>query len=287
MQRTSEEYKRILALDDYYYEVSVVIGDYGTLITERNERILFANEAILVSSSDAGSGYRENMIWSMTTTQSMFKNMPEIGNAIAGEIEIRMTRPAGEIQRMAQMRPFVRILGTKKNPTIVGIAVAGVDTVGYSNEDLQSEWLQKGVYYIDTREYSANTDGLQIMTLHGFDAMLMTECDYPSDDEHDYPLLDITMVEHIASSIGVSVDPRTYEIMTLGYEFPLPAGYSSREVLCMIAAAYCGTFIMSDIGELRLVQLNEYPKETAVLIDHSGATITFGVGEEATRILVS
>ena len=289
MQVTSELYRRILATNNYEFEIAVVIGDTGSLITENNERILFGadNTGILVSSGSPDSGYRENMIWSLNTKQSMFKNMPESGNAISSEIELRMMHPSGEIARRAQIKPYFRAKGTITNATMVVDPETGQETVVYEEEEVVSEWIQKGVFYVDTREYSANTDALRIMTLRGFDAMLMAETDYPEDNEHTYPLLDITMVEHIASYIGVSVDSRTYEIMTDGYRFSLPVGYSAREVLCMIAGAYCGTFVISDIGELRLVQLNELPRETAVLIDHSGSAIVFGTGDNATRILVA
>ena len=64
--------------------------------------------------------------------------------------------------------------------------------------------------------------------------------------------------------------------MTEEYKFPLPVGYSSREVLGMIAASYGGNFVMSDAGELRLVMLNELPPETGLLINYSGDYIVFG-----------
>lgn len=254
MQETSALYRQILSDPAHKFEVSVTIGESGRLITEKNEVILFGGTAILIASSAADAGYRESMIWSCKTHQKVFADAPAIGNAIAGEIEVKLTRPTWDIPRRAMIKPYVR-------------AYVG---------DLVSEWIQKGVYFIDTREYSDNTDNIQVMTLHGYDAMLMTEQDYPSDTESEYPKLDIRMVEHIANAIGVSVDQRTYEIMTTGYEFPLPAGYSAREVLCMIASAYGGNFIMSDVGELRLVLLNELPAETGLLIDHAGYRLVFG-----------
>lgn len=255
MQTTSALYKDIISTPDHWYEVSAVIGEPGRLITEKADVIRFGNNvAILVAASAADGGYREERLCGMKTYQQVFSDTPAIGNAISAEIDVSLLDPAGEIPRRAMIKPYVR----------------ATDGTRYS------EWLQKGVYFIDTRQQTANTNDLVVMTIHGYDAMLMTEMDYPSDSQHDYPLLDITMVEHIANAIGVSVDSRTYEIMTEGYMFPLPAGYSSREVLGMIAASYGGNFVMSDIGELRLVMLNELPPETGLLIDYAGDYIVFG-----------
>lgn len=254
MQTTSELYRQIISEQNHWYEVSVTIGESGRLITEKNELILFGGTAILVATSAADGGYREAQLVNVRTHQQVFADTPTIGNAIAGEIDVQLIRPMAEIPRRAMIKPYVRATdGTR-----------------------HSEWLQKGVYFIDTRDHTASAEGLEIMSIHGYDAMLMTEMDYPSDSQHDYPLLDITMVEHIANAIGVSVDARTRAIMTEGYRFPLPAGYSSREVLGMIAASYGGNFVMSDVGELRLVMLNELPPETGLLLDHAGNRIVFG-----------
>lgn len=254
MQETSALYRDIISTPDHWYEYSVVIGEAGRLITEKAEVIHFGGTAILVASSSADGGYREAQLCGVKTYQQVFSNTPTIGQAISAEIDVSLLDPLGEIPRRAMIKPYVRATdGTR-----------------------HSEWLQKGVYFIDTREQTANTDGVVVLSIHGYDAMLMTEMDYPSDSQHDYPLLDITMVEHIGQAIGVSVDARTYQIMTEGYKFPLPVGYSSREVLGMIAASYGGNFVMSDAGELRLVMLNELPPETGLLINYSGDYIVFG-----------
>lgn len=254
MQPISALYRDIISTPDHWYEYSVVIGETGRLINESAEVIRFGGTAILVATAAADGGYREERLCGVKTYQQVFGDTPTIGNAIAAEIDVSLLDPIGEIPRRAMIKPFVR-------------ATDGVR---------HSEWLQKGVYFIDTREQAANTDGVIVLSVHGYDAMLMTEMDYPSDSQHDYPLLDITMVEHIANAIGVSVDARTRAIMTEGYTFPLPIGYSSREVLGMIAASYGGNFVMSDAGELRLVMLNELPPETGLLINYSGDYIVFG-----------
>ena len=253
MQDTSLLYRQILADPDHYFEVAVAIGEPGDLVTERGETILFGGTAILIARSGPDAGYQGSQIFSLKTSSQMFGNDPEIGKAIAQEIELQMLQPAADVPPMAQIVPFVRVC----------------------TETQQSEWLQQGVFYIDTRETTASYDGLQVLTIHGFDAMLKTEQEY-SGTSINWPATDIAIVREIASKIGVTVDPRTVALMTGGYRYPLPTGYTLREMLCYIATAYVGSFIITETGQLRLVSLLELPEETSLLVDSVGDYITFG-----------
>ena len=64
--------------------------------------------------------------------------------------------------------------------------------------------------------------------------------------------------------------------MNRWYKFSLPLGYSSREMLGIIAASYGGNFIISDEGQLLLIRLQDLPKETNYLVTESGDVIVFG-----------
>lgn len=259
MQEISELYKKIIS-GNHRVEVSLVIGEKGRLITELNQTITFGGVAILVSRSGADSGYTETNLFSVKTTNGLFTNNTiNIGNAISGEITVEMLKPKGDIPRMAQLVLYVRVTN-------------GTET---------SEWIQKGIYYIDTRSTSQNCDDIEIITLHGYDAMLYADA-YYDDSQIEWNAKDVEVVKEIASKIGVEVDDRTLEIMTHGYEISYPAQYTYREVLGYIAAMYAGSFTISENGQLRLVSLYELPKETKYLIDSTGYTITFG----GDRILV-
>lgn len=145
-----------------------------------------------------------------------------------------------------------------------------------STEELTSEWIPQGVFYIDTREVTANNNGLNILSLHGFDAMMKAEQPYSSNATvSDAP--DTEYVQAIADAIGVEVDSRTWKIMR-GYTMPFPLGYSMREVLGYIASAYIGSFVMTDEGKLRLVSLLGLPDrpEKPLLGDEYGNAIVFG-----------
>lgn len=255
MQNTSALYDELIAEPNHWFECALAIGESGRLIDEIGDVLIFGNTAILVDSGGAETAFREEVLMSMSTSHSVFNEQyPTVGSAVSGEIYITMIRPSGDIPKMARLVPFVRVTDGERH----------------------SEWLQKGVYYIDTRETSHNSNGLDILTIHGYDAMLMFEQNYPSDNVNNYPMLDTDMVQFLANSINISVDPRTWERMTEAYQFPLPVGYSSREVLGAIAASYGGNFIISDEGQLLLIRLCDLPRETNYLVTESGDVIVFG-----------
>ena len=232
MQATSDLYRQILSSDNHWFETKVRINnvDYG-----------------------------EDVLFSVSTETAMFTNDPEVGRAIAGEIDVSLLSPDETIPPMAQIIPYVRIC----------------------NATAQSEWIQRGVFYIDTRETTRNGNGLDILSIHGYDSMLFAEQLYPSTT-HEWPMVDTAVVQEMADAMGVTVDPRTYDLMNAGYMIPLPGSYSIREVLGYIASMYVGSFIMTETGLLRLVSILELPNETNYLIDNAGDAITFG----GDRILV-
>jgi len=284
MQNTSEVFDRLLN-ENHYVETNVTIGSGGgLLIDQTGDAIVFGGDRINVDPGTGGSGYGENMLITVQTNTGTFSGeFPSVGNAIAGEISLSMYKPTGVIERMAKVSPWIRLVG----------------------EDEESEWIQKGTFYIDTREYEEDGHGNIVMTIHGYDAMLKAEEDFPMDasifDLTGFAT-DIDVVEFIANKIGISVDPRTYDDMDQGYVIPRPLGYTMREVLKYIAAMYAGNFIIADaagidsgigqyVEQLRMLPIRSYANPTQVLVDGAdGAAITFGVFEAGVpgevRILV-
>ena len=215
----------------------------------------FENQLVI----DGVGTFDGSQIFSMSTDLKMFKGSPSVGQVIAGEINVSMFTPTVEIPTMAVLRPRTRAC----------------------NATQHSEWLPQGVYFIDTRESTKNNDGLDILTIDGYDALLKTEQDYATTSL-TWDALDTSIVSEIATQIGVTVDSRTWSVMTDGNRLPMPTGYTLREYLGYIASMYVGCFIITDEGKLRLVSLLELPPETNYLIDPAGYAITFG----GDRILV-
>lgn len=138
------------------------------------------------------------------------------------------------------------------------------------NGDTVSEWLLKGVFCSNTRR---NNDGE--WTIQAYDAMCKSDVEYlPAVVEGNWPLPMKDAVDEIAQTMGVGVDERTQ--INPDYMLQYPAGYTMREVLCEIAAAHGGNWIITDEGNLRLIPLISIPKETSLLVDEIGDAICFG-----------
>ena len=265
MQQTSDLYKALLAefqsgASGIKCETRLAIGETGVLITKQGDSITFGGVSILVGATGGDGGYDETLLVSMEADFQVFSDeSPTVGNCVASEIDVQMVKPFADLPRQARLVPYVRLTdGTR-----------------------HSEWIQKGVFYIDTRAKVEDGSSIEKIQLHGFDDILKAEQDYPASTL-DWPAKDIDVVREIAAFIGVSLDPRTAPIICNGYTIQYPTGYSCRDVLGYIAAMYAGCFIMSDLGELRLVTIHGIPKETRYLIEPTGYAITFG----GDRILV-
>lgn len=276
MLPTSDLYKRLLS-EEHSIETRLVIGASGVLITEDGDGIIFGTNngqdiRILVEQGGADDGFTEAEIFSLSTYHELFEGeTPKVGCVIAGQIDVKMLYGNYNLPRMAQMVPYVRL-----------VSADGTE---------HSEWIKKGVYFIDTREVSHNDDGLEILTLHGYDAILKAQADYPSDSAANYPARDTVIVQKIARAMVVEVDSRTWDMMTGNFTYGLPVGYSMQEVLSSIAVPYAGNWIITDEGLLRMVSFADIPKETRLLTDEVGYAIIFGTEDgtvegDPVRILV-
>ena len=203
-----------------------------------------------------GADYGEGVLLEIEINRSVFASSPVLGSCISAEIDLSLIKPTVDIPRMALIEPYVRI----------------------TNGTLTSEWLPKGKFYIDTREYTKN-DAVDVMKIHGFDAMLMAEQLCPIEN---FPMTDIQAVNAISTFLGFTLDSDITSQVNHGYTVPIPAEYSCREVLGYIAAMYAGCFVMDDFGHLKLITINSMPAETSFLINGAGFAITFG----GDRILV-
>ena len=238
MQTTSELYKRLLS-EEHTTETWLAIGNADP------------------DTDYPGAGFMESEIFSLSTTHALFEtDVPAVGCATAGQIDVTLLPGNHVIPRMAKLVPYIRL-----------ISADGTE---------HSEWLPKGEYFIDTREITHNDDGLDILTIHGYDALLKAQADYPNDSSASYPAKDTVIVQKIAAAMGVELDSRTLPLMNGNYRYGLPLGYSMQEVLSSIAVPYAGNWIMTEEGKLRLVSFADIPKETRLLTDEYGYAIIFG-----------
>lgn len=197
----------------------------------------------------AGTDYGEDVLVSLSTTGGLFANGTlEVGSAVSREIDVTLWNITGTIPKMAKLIPYYRL----------------------NNGQQQSEWIQKGVYYIDTRSLESG-----LLTIHGYDDMLKAEQVWAPDQSLTFPMTMQQAANIIAGLMGVQLDPRC--VFNSSYTVDYPANeYTLRDVLRYIAAAHGGNWIMSDLGYLWLVPLNVMPVETYLLCDEDGDAIQFG-----------
>lgn len=172
--------------------------------------------------------------------RSVISQTPTVGQANAGELDATFIIPSFSIPRMAKVNALVEW-----------------GTVTYS----------LGWFYIDTRSTDPTNNTLSIVC---FDAMLMGEqaCGTSGTD--------ITVVNAIATLLGVSVDSSVTSTIVNSYTIPASMSVdSARDVLKAIGAAYGGSFFIKRDGSLGFAGL-AVPAETYYLIDENGNAITFG-----------
>lgn len=204
-----------------------------------------------------GNDLTESQIISLEReSRAMNQAKPSVGGAVAGSLALTILSPSFTIPRMAEIDVFTRACA----------------------DALTSEWIPAGVYFIDTRGHDQTANGVGLLRITAYDAMLKGEQDYP-DTTHDWPYQDRLVVAEIASALEVSVDDRTNGFLTAGFMIDLPVGYTVRETLEHIAAAYGGNFIITAENKLLFVPLFGLNQDSIAgnyLADESGNALTFG-----------
>lgn len=139
-------------------------------------------------------------------------------------------------------------------------------------ENLKSEWLPKGFFFIDRKE----TDFWDnYLTFTAYDVLMQSERTYTSALE--YPALDVDVLREISANMATAVDARTWEIMTEGWTIPTVEGMTMREVLGQIAGLYMGCFVTNELGELRLLSLTDTPSRRIVANENGYGILVGGV----------
>lgn len=205
----------------------------------------------------AGTEVAETGIKSLSRSNpGLDSNLPTVGGALSSELSLVIFDTSVAIPRMAEICVYYRAC----------------------NASQQSEWLQAGVYYVDTRKKNESVGAIGSVSISAYDAMMKFEQDYPSTN-HAWPYADMSVITEMASAVGVSVDSRTSGFITAGHMIELPSNYTMREVLGRIAAMYAGNFVISAEGKLLFVPLYGLTDDLVsgyYLADENGNALTFG-----------
>lgn len=195
-----------------------------------------------------GVTYTYGSIKSAQITKTMMDKLT-IGQATSAMLDM-VFRPQGTIPAAAKIECYVRL--TNYEPTTVvtdelsNIIKTDDGYVLASAYSVATDWIPFGTFYIDTRETAANG----LMTITAYDRMLAAEQGFPSSAGS------MTMsaaVAYIADALGVEADSRN---QIAPYSIDSPVGlYTMREVLCGIAAASGGNFVITENNKLRLIRI--------------------------------
>lgn len=250
---------------------------------ESDHRVEVKLDVYHADGSQLVRSFPQDDLISMRTSCGLFGGgTPGVGGTISAEIDVTLFPADVEIPRMAMLRPYVRL----------------------TNGTSTSEWLPKGVFWLDTRETDYTT---KVLHLHGYDAMLKAEQTFFTVNllpinlsMYDYNWLDgITIFGQqtpgILSLMGVELEDNTrYAIITNGEKFLLPipsdtqltsegmlqlvkgTEWSCRELLSNIATAYCGNFCFDEFGKLKLIKYPHRGSDTDYLTTQDGENILFG-----------
>lgn len=186
------------------------------------------NEKIVI----AGTEYGVSQLVGGTVSEECMDATFEIGNAVAREIQIKLF-PTATIPRTAKVERYVQLVLKDASGAVTS----------------ESEWIPKGTFYTDTRVKSPQG----MYTLTAYDSMLKTDTKWwdSSRGTGDWPMAMTDAVADIASTIGVEVDDRT--VINSMYTVDYPNDRTMREVLCDIAAAHGGVWVITDANKLRLI----------------------------------
>ena len=201
----------------------------------------------------AGVEYGVSNIVSASVSGGIF-DKPGIGNCAARSLEIEVL-PIEDIPRQAEIKVYVRLL----------------------LNDLASEWIPKGVFFVSQRQKNKITGAIKFIC---YDSMLKTEETWLTDEYSDlgWPMSQFEAVADIASRIGVSVDSRNVYETAFPVEYPTGENgdLTMREVLSAIAVSNAGNWVITDAGQLRLIRFGDIPQETNYLVSQNGNAIKFG-----------
>lgn len=209
----------------------------------------------------AGETYEMGRIISATISGGIFeKDTVCIGSAVSRELDLVLINP-GVIPKGAKIQMYYRL--SARVPVEIN------DQPGYMTS--VSDWMPKGVFFIDTRSTDVTTG---VMTIHAYDCIMRAEQEWTPDQSLEFPLAMNKAAEAIAKVLGTTLDARCEWPREFKIDYPF--GYTCRDILRFIAIAYGGNWTVTEDGKLRLLRLNSLLPETGYLVKENGAVIVFG-----------
>lgn len=211
-----------------------VTDTYKTLLKQphRVETVIQigGNDSVAPRQTIPGTVYGENMLVSVRQKADVLnREAPGIGYMVARKLEITMINPGTPVAIMGRIVPYSRL-----------VADSGT-----------SEWIPKGIFYVDTRKKSIADRQAATIDITAYDAVMKASADYDTGNIQ-WPSTDTVVAADAAEQMGVPID---IDGMTGGFAITKPDEMTICEVLRAIAVLYGGNFTVDDCGILRLLPL--------------------------------
>lgn len=174
-----------------------------------------------------GETYGWDQIESAAVSGNVFgREAPAVGNVVNRQLQASLLTPNVAIPIGAEVKLYARI----------------------ANGSQASEWLPKGVYYVDERKRNLSDSGVDTTTeFTAFDAFCRL------DEDCTFSGRDSNVLASIAAIMGVQVDTT----LTGGYTVEPSEDLHAREILGYIGAMYGGNWALTDEGHLALIPLSK------------------------------
>ena len=168
MHQTSSTYQKILA-GPHRVETVLQVG---------------SNADVAVCWSIPGTVYGEDMITKISQKGDILdREAPGIGYFVARKLEVTMLDPSKQVAVMGRLVPFSRL-----------VSDSGV-----------SEWIPKGIFYVDTRKKAMVDAQAATVDIVAYDAGLKASIDYDTS-ALSWPATDVQVVADIAGKIETAYD---------------------------------------------------------------------------------
>lgn len=174
---------------------------------------------------------RADIVGDIQTDCSIFREeCPSVGNTPAASLTVSILTPTVPIPIQERIELQSRIVSL--------------------DEKSVSEWLTKGIYYVDTRRMDTLRDGTPVtMTITALDAMMFAEADFPVTGE--WPKTDAAVLAEICEIMGVQCD----SVLDQEYPITAPEAYTCRELLGYLGAMYGSSWTINRLGHLEMMPL--------------------------------
>lgn len=209
-----------------------------------------------------GISYYSDSVQGTPIIKKPLLDVPTIGRVCTGELTLTL-RTTANIPKAATVNAYCRLSSTDGTTT--------------------TSWIPQGKFYTNSRS------GTNPITLNCLDRMIKAGQTYRDKSAFtQWPQTMQTVVNEIASIMGVSIDART--VINTGSDYVVSYPNDDTlisEILGMIGAAHGGNWIMTEAGALRLVPFRgPAAVPTQSIGSQHGPYIGRGKPVEVTRVIL-